>query len=269
MKCYVIIVEGRTDSAVIEAILCNSLNYRILETADEVPELFANLIGSYPVTKKGKIKSLRPEGFPIFATNQSDKSVVIKIANGNQNICKDIENISLVLQTSNFIDDFAGFIVFIDSDLKTNEQLEHDLINALKKENINWNSKSHIIEYNDLQKELYLYKIPQIGNGEIETLLLSCAQKLYPEIYSKTETFKQEILKDPALANIRKSWSKNEQIAHFYANKMQMECISAVLKPDKPIAMAVKDKIIRKNQDCLQEIEEYRNLENFLKNLLK
>ena len=50
---------------------------------------------------------------------------------------------------------------------------------------------------------------------------------------------------------------------------MQIECISAVLKPDKPIAMAVKDKIIRNNQKCLQEVDEYRRLEYFLENLLK
>lgn len=269
MEYYAIIVEGRTDSAVVEAIICNSLNYRILETVDEVPALFKGLIGSYPVTKKGKIKSLRPEGFPIFAINQSDKSIIIKIANGNQNICKEIENISAALQTSDFIDEFVGFIVFIDSDLKTNEQIEHDLAKALRKLEINWNFKSHILEYNDLQKQLYIYKFPQTGNGAIETLLLNCAKKLYPEIYSKTEKFKQEILEDSAFEIIIKSWTKNEKIVPFYADKMQIECISAVLKPDKPIAMAVKDKIIRNNQKCLQEVDEYRRLECFLENLLK
>ena len=51
----------------------------------------------------------------------------------------------------------------------------------------------------------------------------------------------------PEYAEIRKKcWAKKDEIQEFYADKVQFEAISAVLKPDRPVRFAIKDKIIRK-----------------------
>ena len=63
------------------------------------------------------------------------------------------------------------------------------------------------------------------------------------------------VVMQPEYAEIRKKcWAKKDEIQEFYADKVQFEAISAVLKPDRPVRFAIKDKIIRK---------EYYDLLNF------
>ena len=59
------------------------------------------------------------------------------------------------------------------------------------------------------------------------------------------------------------------QVQDFYADKVQLGVISAILKPDKTIAMTVKDKLIRKEFLAqLKEVDEYNLLYEFLKSKL-
>lgn len=58
-----------------------------------------------------------------------------------------------------------------------------------------------------------------------------------------------------------------KQVQNFYADKVQFGIISTILKPDKTIAMTIRDKIIKKDSlTKLQKIEEYHLLYEFLKN---
>ena len=47
------------------------------------------------------------------------------------------------------------------------------------------------------------------------------------------------------LITIRQSWG-TKQVQNFYADKVQFGIISTILKPDKTIAMTIRDKIIKK-----------------------
>ena len=68
----------------------------------------------------------------------------------------------------------------------------------------------------------------------------------------------------------RKCWAKKDEIQEFYADKVQFEAISAVLKPDRPVRFAIKDKIIRKEYyDLYMQIPDFKKVYDFLVENLK
>ncbi len=68
---------------------------------------------------------------------------------------------------------------------------------------------------------------------------------------------------------IRNDFSKKEAVQEFYSDKVQFGAISTVLKPDKPIRFAIKDKLIKSEYlDKYMELPEFKDLHNFLQNNL-
>lgn len=57
------------------------------------------------------------------------------------------------------------------------------------------------------------------------------------------------VVMQPEYAEIRKKcWAKKDEIQEFYADKVQFEAISAVLKPDRPVfALRLKIKLFVRN----------------------
>lgn len=76
--------------------------------------------------------------------------------------------------------------------------------------------------------------------------------------------------KEENFAKLRKvCWSKDEQIQTFYADKVQFGFLSVALKPDKPLGMTIKDKIIKtKNLHELNKVEEFNKLCKFLSDII-
>ena len=72
-------------------------------------------------------------------------------------------------------------------------------------------------------------------------------------------------------ADIRKKcWAKKDAIQEYHADKVQFEAISAVLKPDRPVRFAIKDKIIRKEYyDLYMQIPDFKKVYDFLVENLK
>lgn len=64
-------------------------------------------------------------------------------------------------------------------------------------------------------------------------------------------------------------WAKKASIQEFYSDKVQFGAISTVLKPDKPVRFAIKDKLIKKKYfDKYMALPEFKKLHNFLQNNL-
>ena len=69
----------------------------------------------------------------------------------------------------------------------------------------------------------------------------------------------------PEYAEIRKKcWAKKMRYKSFMQIKVQFEAISAVLKPDRPVRFAIKDKIIRKEYyDLYMQIPDFKKVYDF------
>ena len=76
MKYYAIIVEGRTDSALIEAMLEKEFGFKAYTNKKDLPDIFVQMMGKYP-QQTGELK---PTGFPLFY-HKEKLSITILISN--------------------------------------------------------------------------------------------------------------------------------------------------------------------------------------------
>lgn len=115
-----------------------------------------------------------------------------------------------------------------------------------------------------------LYCFPTQERGAVEKLLLQCAEVSYENITTIADEYRNKIEKSKELEQLRKEcWAKSETVQEFYADKVQFGAISTVLKPDKPVRFAIKDKLIRqKYKKKYMEIPEFECLYNFLESKL-
>lgn len=264
MKYYAVIVEGRTDSALIEAMLEKEFNFKAYTNKKDLPNVFVQMMGKYP-QQTGELK---PTGFPLFYYTD-EIGITVRIANGNTKIAATLEGLWEIMENCDVLDDFCGFIVVTDKDNKSNDKVVAELAEQLKRVNLKFLSENSIIKNEDGDKtRLWIYIIPKNGQGAIEKLLLGCAEKVCEnDVYCLSEKVRNKLNED-CFNRIRQSWGK-EQVQDFYADKVQFGIISAILKPDKTIAMTVKDKIIRKEfLKQLKKIDEYNSLYEFLKSKL-
>lgn len=168
MGNYAIIVEGRTDSALIEAILEVVWGYKLYENVNDLPDIFKDLVGRYPTPKSldNKQNSLRPNGFPIFYHSE-DSEIVIKIANGNNKIFSTIRDTLEVIMAKSEDNNFGGFIVITDKDKYTEDEIRAAFKKKLQENKLSWNLDNNQLrnEYDEYSM-LYLYAMPQNGMGQ-------------------------------------------------------------------------------------------------------
>lgn len=262
MKYYAIIVEGRTDSALIEAMLEKEFGFKAYTNKKDLPDIFVQMMGKYP-QQTGELK---PTGFPLFYHTEKI-GITIRIANGNTKIAATLEGLINIIEHCDILEDFKGFIIITDKDNKSQEKIITELNEQFNKLDLNFSSeKNSITNESNINIHLWLYVIPQNGQGAIEKLLLSCAEEICEDnIYSLSKEVRNK-LNENCFNTIRQSWG-TKQVQNFYADKVQFGIISTILKPDKTIAMTIRDKIIKKDSlTKLQKIEEYHLLYEFLKN---
>ena len=264
MKYYAIIVEGRTDSALIEAMLEKEFGFKAYTNKKDLPNVFAQMMGKYP-QQTGELK---PTGFPLFYYTE-EIGITIRIANGNTKIAANLEGLLDIVENCDVLEEFNGFIIITDKDTKSQDKIIAELNEQLNKIDLNFSPEENIItNENAVKTHLWIYIVPQKGYGAIEKLLLSCAGKICENnVYCLAEKVRNKLNEDD-FSKIRRSWGKT-QVQDFYADKVQFGIISAILKPDKTIAMTVKDKLIRKEFLVqLKEVDEYNSLYEFLKRKL-
>lgn len=114
-----------------------------------------------------------------------------------------------------------------------------------------------------------LYLFPTAGLGTIEKLLLECTNVSYSSLYQDAYDYRNKIMSTEYEELRKKCWVKNSRIQEFYSDKVQFGAVSTVLKPDKPVRFAIKDKLIRPEYfDLYMKLPEFMELYNFLKNNL-
>lgn len=164
-------------------------------------------------------------------------------------------------------DDFGGFLVFSDTDLSTKHEIISDFTKKFLENDIIF--EDECIKVYDRWIGCKLYFFPMSGCGAVEKLLLECAEVSHNQLYLCAQKFRNEIM-EQEYGELRKEyWTKNELIQEFYADKVQFGAVSTVLKPDKPVRFAIKDKLIRTEYfDSFIGLPEFKNLYDFLHNNL-
>lgn len=257
-KYYILIAEGVTDCSLLEAILEKYLHFESFAKVDELPEVFKSMIGVYP----SGLGELRRTDSPTFY-HKDVIGIAVKQANGCSNLAaKASALIEIIDQLDNY-DQFGGFLLFGDTDEKTEAEIKTLLMRTFKEREFDY--AEDVIKAYGHTLTCKLHLLPSSGRGAIEKVLLKCVEKSYDALTKDAENFRTVVMQ-PEYADIRKScWVKNDEIQEFYADKVQFGAISAVLKPDRPVRFAIKDKIIRKEYyDLYMQIPDFKQLYDFL-----
>lgn len=251
-KYYVLVTEGVTDCSLLEAIIEKYMGYNSFERVKDLPPLFEAMIGKYPTTS-GELKR---QDSPTFYY-KDNIGIAIKQANGYSQIPIKIGSLLENIDKLDVYEEFAGFLVFCDTDLKTKEEAKEIFVKEFSENQISFED-GHLITCDNNRVKCNLYFFPNTGEGAIEKLLLECAQISYSRLFSDAMEYKDKIMEVDYEELRKECWATDEQIQEFYSEKVQFGAISTVLKPDRPVRFTIKDKIIRK---CF--FEDYMNITEF------
>ena len=142
MKYYAIIVEGRTDSALIEAMLEKEFGFKAYTNKKDLPDIFVQMMGKYP-QQTGELK---PTGFPLFYHTEKI-GITIRIANGNTKIAATLEGLINIIENCDILEDFKGFIIITDKDNKSQEKIITDLNEQFNKLDLNFENSSFVVAH--------------------------------------------------------------------------------------------------------------------------
>lgn len=262
-KYYILIAEGVTDCSLLEAVLEQYLQFDSFTKVDELPEVFKSMIGKYP----SSMGELKRTDSPMFYYKDVI-GVVVKQANGCSNMAAKASALIEIIDQLDDYDQFGGFLLFGDTDEKTEAEIKTLLTRTFKEKEFDY--KEDLINAYGHELACKLHLLPSSGRGAIEKVLLKCVEKSYETLTKDAENFKMAVMQ-PEYATMRKTcWAKKDEIQEFYADKVQFGAISAVLKPDRPVRFAIKDKIIRKEYfDLYMQIPDFKKLYDFLVENLK
>lgn len=262
-KYYILIAEGVTDCSLLEAVLEQYLQFSSFAKVDELPEIFKNMIGIYP----SGLGELKRTDSPMFYYKDVI-GIAVKQANGCNNLAAKASALIEIIDQLDVYDQFGGFLLFGDTDEKTEDEIKTLLTRTFKERDFDYTGDVIKAYGHELTCKLHL--LPSSGRGAIEKVLLKCVEKSYDTLTKDAENFKMVVMQ-PEYADIRKKcWEKKDEIQEFYADKVQFEAISAVLKPDRPVRFAIKDKIIRKEYyDLYMQIPDFKKVYDFLVENLK
>jgi hypothetical protein len=260
MALYVLVAEGYTDCALVEAILEKMMGFKRYGNMYDMPELFQKLVGNYP-SSAGEMKR---EDMPHFYFKEGCE-VVVKVAGGESKITKEVEH---VIQAELLCADdqkIRRFLIFADADDKTTEGIISQFQNWYAKLQIDYKPRSETIIFEGEEYAHSIYIYPQRGIGAVEKILLEMTENIYPDLFEISFGFRSELMKAEFCDFRRENWVSEAVQQDFYADKVQFGSIASALKPDRPVGFAVRDKLIRKeNMDKLNQMEEFRKLYDFL-----
>lgn len=259
MKVYVIITEGYTDCALIEAILHKYMGFEQYHNKNDMPDCLQRQVGKYP----GALGEMDREDMPHFFCNEQT-AVMVKSAQGVSGIGKKIYDVLEGVILSNDAELLQGVLVICDADLHSAVMREKEIEQQFVDTGIELDTENKTLRHDTLQMDYHVHVIPQNENGAVEKLLLQVAEKMYPELNCSAKAYRTEIMGDVHKV-LRKKWASDEQIQEFYADKVQLGAVAAVLKPDRPVGYVVRDCLIRSsNLEDMKQIEEFRGLYEFL-----
>ncbi len=261
MASYIIIVEGYTDCALIEAIIEKSLGFQLYKKKNEMPEIFQALVNEYPSAGGDLKRSDTPHFF-----YKGDKKIAVKVAGGESNIAMKVEN---ALQAADVVEkeDIDRFLVFVDKDRhKKLNEIEKLLKDWYQERGITFDIEKNTVSLYEKEYLHYVYAYPENRTGTVEKILLEIGGKIYPDLMHIAENTRAAVF-DEQFDDLRsKKWSKNVEVQEFYGDKVQIGTLASILKPDRPIGYAIKDEIIKtKYLTELDKVEEFRKLQDFLK----
>lgn len=262
MKYYILISEGVTDCSLLEVIVEKFLGFQSFTNIKELPELFKQMIGTYP-SYGGE---LRRQDSPTFYY-RDNIGIAIKQANGCSNIPERIQALVEIVEKEDIYEQFGGFLVFCDTDLKCKEEILEAFENSFRQNDMSYEGEILSAYNQNMNCKVHLF--PENGSGAVEKLLLECANVTYGHLCEIAGVFKKDIM-EAEFEDIRnKCWAKNTKIQEFYADKVQFGAISTVLKPDRPVRFTIKDKIFhRKDLEKYDALPEFKALYKFLESNL-
>lgn len=264
MTLFVLVAEGYTDCALLEAILEKYMGFLKYDYVNEMPELFQKLVGSYP-NRTGKMER---QDMPHFYFREKT-GVVVKVAGGNTKIVNKVEEVLQANALCEQSGELAGFLVFTDADLCTSEEIFSEFKDRYEEAEVEYqvSEETIIFENNLYSHSIYVY--PQDGKGAVEKILLSIAEDMYPELSDASSELRNRLMEEKFSSLRKHNWASNVEQQEFFADKVQFGTIASALKPDRPVGFAIKDKLIEK--DKMQELDmlpEFSKLHNFLKQKL-
>ena len=260
MALYVLIAEGYTDCALLEAILEKCMSFKKYDNINEMPELFRKLVGSYPNESGEMIRQDMPHFY-----HYENKSVVVKVAGGATKIASKVEEVLQALALCEEEEHFAGFLTFTDADNHSQEKIIKTLQEnyALSEMQLCPEIDKVIFEQMEYNHSLYIY--PSDGYGAVEKILLNMATEIYPELSVETLLLRPRLMGDSFIELRQTNWAKQEEQQEFYADKVQFGTIASALKPDRPVGFAIKDELVKQNILMqLEKVEEFAKLHKYL-----
>lgn len=261
-KQYILIAEGITDCSLLEAFLEKYFGFTQYKNLKELPSLFKEMIGKYPAATG----ELQRQDSPTFFHKNSIE-VAVKQAGGCSKIPDKISLLVELVDKLESYDTFGGFLVFCDTDLNTKEDIKNDFLKKFQANDIQFANNHLDIQGNLVICKVYLF--PTSGVGAIEKLLLECSNISYSKLYQDAQEYRNKIMSEDYQELRKKCWAKKKDVQEFYADKVQFGAISTVLKPDKPVRFAIKDKLIQSEYlDLYMDLPEFKGLHHFLQNNL-
>jgi hypothetical protein len=261
MALYILVAEGYTDCALLEAILENCMGFERYSKVADMPELFQKLVGSYPSTGGEMTRGDMPHFYHLDSLD-----VVVKVAGGDSKIAGVVEGVLQAHLLCGDKKELCGFLVFTDADDRTSKQIHEQFRSWYKDQNIQYVPENEMIMFEQEAYSHSLYTYPQNGFGAVEKILLEVTQNLYPELSEKAMTFRNELMQAEFSDLRSKNWVADKTKQDFYADKVQFGAIASALKPDRPVGFAIKDWLIgRKKLDKLETVEEFQMLYRYLR----
>lgn len=261
-KYYILVTEGITDGSLIEAILEKYFGFVQFQNVGDLPDLFREMIGIYPAATG----TLQRQDSPTFFYKNTI-GVAVKQAGGRSKIPVKISLLTELIDKLEVYDEFGGFLVFCDSDLNTAAEIRADFVKKFRKDEIVFENDYIKSGMHQLICKLYLF--PENGAGAIEKLLLDCINVSNNNLYQDALEYRNKIMSDRYRELRSSCWVKNAAIQEFYADKVQFGAASAVLRPDKSVRFAIKDKlIIPEYFSGYMKLPEFRLLHTFLQDSL-
>ena len=196
-KYYILIAEGVTDCSLLEAVLEQYLQFSSFAKVDELPEIFKNMIGIYP----SGLGELKRTDSPMFYYKDVI-GIAVKQANGCNNLAAKASALIEIIDQLDVYDQFGGFLLFGDTDEKTEDEIKTLLTRTFKERDFDYTGDVIKADGHELTCKLHL--LPSSGRGAIEKVLLKCVEKSYDTLTKDAENFKMVVMQ-PEYADIRKN----------------------------------------------------------------
>ncbi|MCI8593072.1 MAG: hypothetical protein HFI88_12230 [Lachnospiraceae bacterium] len=258
IRFYVLVAEGVTDCSFLEAILEKYLGFVQYENIKELPPLFFEMIGTYPLATG----ELRRQDSPTFYY-RNEIGIAVKQAGGCSQIPVKVGLLANIIDKLDVYEDFGGFLIFCDTDLHTKEEIREEFKKKFLKNDILFDGKT--LKFYEYQMQCKLYLFPSHDVGAIEKLLLECTEVTYNSLFQDAQGYKNRIMQDEYQELRKRCWANKKSVQEFYSDKVQFGAVSAVLRPDKPVRFAIKDRLIKSDYfGKFMQLPEFKQLFGFL-----